>query len=137
LIHNAISGTGCTVGGITVSGTAQVTLLTTHDFDRVWAYYQQKCKLRAPGTAMTTIRSEMSGTQSQITYTLYDDVQPHSFQGFKSDLLRARGFYVQSLHYTLVGFVYQLTESNQTCIHLVYRPNTEFISLLKDRLAKD
>jgi hypothetical protein len=61
----------------------------------------------------------------------------HSFAGPKSDVLAARAFTVHSLRYQLVGFVYRPKGADSTCILLAYRPNKEFVSILKTRLLKE
>ncbi len=136
-IHNNFSGGGGAVGDIKMGRTEQATLLTTDAFDKVWAFYQNKCKLPAPGVSATNTRVEFGGNERAITLTVFDDVQPYSFEGPKNELIQSRGFSVQSLRYTLVGFVYRTTGADETCIHLVYRPNDEFIGLLKEKLAKE
>ncbi len=123
-----------TVGEIEFGGMDRVVQVTQDDFEKVWAFYKKKCKLRDPGDIGSN-RSSVGGDGQ--TVTIFDDIQAHTLEGPKSEGVQARGFSVQSLRYSLVGFVYRPKGGNATSILLVYRPNTEFIGLLKEKLDKD
>jgi hypothetical protein len=137
-VSNSSTGESYKVGEIMEFSTAdRVTLLTPDEFEKVWAFYKGKCKLRDPGDACGTLRYEVAGTERSKTVKLFDDIRAHSFEGLKSEAVQARAFSVQTLRYSLAGFVYRPRESESTCIQLVYRPNTEFMSLVKDKMIKD
>jgi hypothetical protein len=110
-VHNSSTGSNVTHGDITVGNADRITLLTPDDFDKVWAFYKQ------------------------MTITLFDDVRAHSFEGPGHEAVQARAFSVQSLRYSLVGFVYR-PRGDATRVQLVYRPNTEFIGLLRERVKE-
>jgi hypothetical protein len=135
--HNTSTGGGATVGEIEISGAARVVLVTPDDFEKVWAFYKDKFKLRDPGDASSSHRFEGGGNEQAVTVKIFDDVQAHTLEGPKSEGVQARGFSVQSLRYSLAGFVFRPKGGDATTIMLVYRPNTEFIGLLKDKLVKD
>jgi hypothetical protein len=136
-MDNSSTGGGTKVGEIEFSSADRVALVTPDDFDKVWAFYTEKCKLRAPGDAGSTLRIESSSNGQTMNVKIFDDIRAHSLQGPKSDAVQARSFSVQSLRYSLIGFVYQPKASESTCILLIYRPNTEFIGLLKEKLVKE
>ena len=115
----------------------QNSLTTTDDFDKVWTFYKEKFQLAKPDSGAFTQRFDNDVTEKAITVKVFDDIQAHALVGPKSDLVTASGFTVHSLRYQLVGFVYRPKGADRTCILLAYRPNTEFIALLKDRLAKE
>jgi hypothetical protein len=132
-VDNSSTGGGFTSGAIEFGATERIALVTPDDFDKVWAFYKDKCQLREPGDGTESHHFEGGGAYIK----LFDDIQAHSFAGPKSDLLAARAFTVQSLRYQLVGFVYRPKGAASTCILLAYRPNKEFTSLLKERAAKE
>jgi hypothetical protein len=136
-VHNSSTGGGSRVGEIEFASADRVALVTPDDFDKVWAFYKEKCKLRGPGDGGSTHRFEGGGNERAVTVKLFDDVRAHSLEGPKSESVQARAFSVQSLRYSLVGFVYRPKGSDSTCILLLYRPNTEFIGLLKEKLVKE
>lgn len=136
-IHASSTGGGHKLGDIEFGHAERIALTTPEVFDKVWAFYKDKCKLFEPGVSSQTMRFEGGGTREAMTFKIFDDIQAHSFEGPKGDALRARAFVVQSLRYTLVGFVYRPATTDVTSILLVYRPDKEFISLLKEKLVKD
>jgi hypothetical protein len=136
-VDNSGTGGHHSVGELQFSATERIALVTPDDFDQVWSWYKENCRLQGLGVASTTHRLEGGGDQHSMTFKIFDDIQAHSFAGPKSESLSARGFTVQSLRYTLVGFVYRQQGADATCILLAYRPNTELIGLLKDRLVKE
>lgn len=135
-LENSSTGGGFASAGLEFGATERIALVTPDDFDKVWAFYKDKCQLRQPGDGSSNLRFEGSASNQSVTIKLFDDVQAHSFTGPKSDLLAARAFTVHSLRYQLVGFVYRPTGAESTCILLAYRPNKEFIGILKDRVVK-
>jgi hypothetical protein len=136
-VHNSSTGGGSKVGDIDFGSADRIALVTPDDFDKVWAFYKEKCKLRDPGDAGRTFRSEGGGNAQAVTVKIFDDIQAHSFEGPKTDSVQARAFSAQSLRYSLAGFVYRPKGNDSTCILLVYRPNSEFIGLLKEKLIKE
>jgi hypothetical protein len=136
-VHNSSTGGRAKVGEIEFGSADRVALVTSDDFDKVWAFYKEKCKLRDPGDAGGTHRFGGGGDAQAVTVTIFDPIRAHSLEGPKSELVQARAFSVQSLRYSLGGFVYRPKGSDSTCILLVYRPNTEFIGLLKERLVNE
>jgi hypothetical protein len=131
------TGGGHKLGNIDFRNAERIALTSSDEFDKVWTFYKDKCKLLDPWNSSETARFAGGGTADAITFNVFDDIQANSFEGPKSDALRARAFVVQSLRYTLVGFVYRPATADATGILLVYRPNTEFISLLKEKLVKE
>jgi hypothetical protein len=136
-VHNSSTGGGATVGEIEFGSADRVALVTPDDFDKVWAFYKEKCKLRDPGDAGSTVRFEGGGNVQAVRVKIFDDVRAHSLEGPKSESVQARAFSVQSLRYSLIGLVYWPKGGDSTCILLLYRPNTEFIGLLKEKLVKE
>ena len=136
-VHASSTGGGSKLGDIEFGSADRVALTTADDFDKVWAFYKDKCKLLNPGDSSSSARFEGGGTAQAMTFKVFDDIQAHSFEGPKTEAVRARAFAVKSLRYTLVGFVYRPAVADATCILLVYRPNKEFISLLKEKLVKE
>lgn len=136
-VDNSNTGGGYSLGGLQFGATERIALVTADDFDKVWSWYKVKCRLQDLGVASATHRFEGGGDQYSMTFKLFDDIEGNSFAGPKSESLSARAFTVQSLRYTLVGFVYRQQGANATCILLAYRPNLEFIGLLKERLVKE
>jgi hypothetical protein len=134
-IHMSQTGSGHALGGIEFGNADRVVLTTPDDFDTVWAFYQDTCKLKDPGTNSMEFRLEVTGSGNSMTLKIFDDILSHSFEGPANEFVRTRGFVVESLRYTFVGFVSRPVASNSTDIFLVYRPNREFISLLKERIA--
>jgi hypothetical protein len=126
-----------TLGDIEFGSAERIALTTGDDFDKVWAFYKDKCKLLDPGVSSQKMRFEGGGTAQAMTIKVFDDIQAHSFEGPNTEAVRARAFAVQSLRYTLIGFVYRPAPADSTCILLVYRPNKEFLSLLKEKLVKE
>jgi len=135
-VHASNTGGSHKLGNIEFGHAERIALTSPEEFDKVWAFYKDKCKLLDPGSSHT-MRFEGGGTAEAMTFKVFDDIQAHGFEGPKSDAVRARAFVVQSLRYTLVGFVYRPATKDATGILLVYRPNKEFISLLKEKLVKD
>ena len=131
------TGGGSKVGDIELRSADRVALVTPDDFDKVWAFYKERCKLRDPGDAGSTVRIEGGGNEQAATVKIFDDVRAHSLEGPKSESVQARAFSVQSLRYSLAGFVYRPKGGDSTCVLLLYRPNTEFIGLLKEKLVKE
>ena len=111
----------------------RVALVTEDDFDKVWAFYQDRCKLDTP----RPMRFEGGGSAEAITLKVFDDVQANSLEGPKTDPPGAKAFAVKSLRYTLVGFVHRPAPAGPTSILLVYRPNKEFLSLLREKVARE
>jgi len=136
-VDNSSTGGGTKVGEIDFSSADRVALVTPDDFDKVWAFYKEKCKLRGPGDAGSTHRFDSGGNGQTMNIKIFDDIQAHTLQGPKSESVQARAFSVQSIRYNLIGFVYRPKASDSTCILLIYRPNTEFIGLLKEKLVKE
>jgi hypothetical protein len=131
--HDVLGGSGSTVGEIEFAHAERVVLLTPDGFDKVWNFYADKCHLHQKGQ---TARVGGYGTMLQgITLNLYDDKLIDTFEAPKSEGFQGRGFLVDSPRYCLTGFIYRLKGADSTCILLVYRPHTEFVSLLKPRLA--
>jgi hypothetical protein len=118
--------------------TARIALVTPDEFDKVWAFYQEKCQIRDYLGGETYSPFSQSGFRGDSwIITLRNDAQAYSFAGPKSDALTARAFTVHSLRYQLVGFVYRPKGAESTCILLAYRPNKEFVSILRDRVVKE
>jgi hypothetical protein len=136
-VHTSSTGGQYKLGDIEFGSADRIALTTPDDFDKVWAFYKDMCKLLDPGTASQLVRFAGGGTAQAMTLSVFDDVQAHSFEGPKTEAVRARAFAVKSLRYTLAGFVYRPATADSTCILLVYRPNKEFISLLKEKLVKE
>ena len=136
-VHTSNTGGHNTLGDIEFGSAERIALTTPDDFEKVWAFYKGKCKLLDPGVSSQTMRFEGGGSAQAITINVFDDIQANSFEGPNTETLRARAFVVKSLRYTLVGFVYRPVPTGSTCILLIYRPNKEFISLLKERLVKE
>lgn len=136
-VHASGTGGHTTLGDIEFGNAERIALTTPDDFDKVLAFYKDKCKLLDPGNSSQTMRFEGGGTAQAMTLKIFDDIQAHSFEGPNTEGVRARAFVVKSLRYTLVGFVYRPVPADATSILLVYRPNKEFLSLLKEKLAKD
>jgi hypothetical protein len=134
-LDNSSTGGHSTVGELEFGHTETIALTTSDDFDKVWTFYKEKCQLGALGRGGANFQA--SGNEKAIRVTLFDNVQANGFSGPKSDLLQARAFTVHSIRYQLVGFVYRPKASDTTCILLAYRPNTEFIALMKERVVKD
>src|SRR5207249_12232727 len=135
--HASSTGRGGKLGDLEFGSADRVALTTADDFDKVWSFYKDKCKLLDPGDSSSTVRFEGGGSAQAITFKVFDDIQAHSFEGPKTAAVRARAFSVKSLRYTLVGFVYRPAAADATSILLVYRPNKEFISLLKEKMVKE
>ena len=136
-VYNSSTGGGSKLGEIEFGGTDRVALVTPDDFDKVWGFYKEKCKLRALGDAGSTLRFEGGGNEQALTLKIFDDIRAHTLEGPKSESVQARAFSVQSLRYSLVGFMYRPRGSDSTNILILYRPNTEFIGLLKEKLVKE
>ena len=118
--------------------TQRIVLVTRDEFDKVWAFYKEKCQIPenlGGGNYDPISQHGRSGKSAFIK--LRNDVQAVSFAVPKSDALTARAFTVHSLRYQLVGFVYRPKGAESTCILLAYRPTNEFVSLLKDRVVKE
>jgi hypothetical protein len=119
-------------------GTARIALVTPDEFDKVWAFYKEKCQLPEDFIGSSYVPFSQAGFRGKSwIIKLRNDVQGFSFAGPKSDALASRAFTVHSLRYQLVGFVYRPKGSDSTCILLAYRPNDEFVSILRDRVAKE
>jgi hypothetical protein len=136
-VHYSSTGGGFRVGILEVRNADRIALVTPDDFDKVWAFYKEKCKLQDPASDVMTGRFQGGGNEQAVTVQIFDNIRAHSFEGPKSESVQARAFSVQSLRYSLIGFVYRPKGSDATCILLLYRPNTEFIGLLKDMLIKE
>jgi hypothetical protein len=136
-VHNSAVGGGYKIGGIDVSNGDRVALVTPDDFDKVWAFYKERCQLRGGISAGNLIRFETEHGTQGITVKIFDEVQADSLEGPETESVRARAFSVRSLRYSLSGFVYRPKGGDSTCILLVYRPNTEFIGLFKEKLVKE
>lgn len=134
-MDNSSTGGHSKVGELEFGQTETIALTTLDDFDKVWTFYVEKCQLGALGRGGGDFQA--SGNEKAIRVTLFDNVVANGFSGPKSNLLQARAFTVHSLRYQLVGFVYRPKASDTTCILLAYRPNTEFIALMKERVVKD
>jgi hypothetical protein len=119
--------------------TERIALVTPDAFDKVWAFYQEKCQFRGHiGEGSSYSPWSQAGFRGHSTIIkLSNEVHAYSFAGPKSDALTARAFTVHSLRYQLVGFVYRPRGAESTCILLAYRPNKEFVSILKDRVIKE
>src|SRR5262249_48814755 len=120
--------------------TARIALVTPDHFDKAWAFYKEKGQLDpvAGVSGSSYVPWSQGGRQGhQTIIKLRNDVNAYSFAGPKSDALTARAFTVHSLRYQLVGFVYRPKGAESTCILLAYRPNNEFVSVLKDRVVKE
>jgi hypothetical protein len=129
-VDNSSTGGGFSSGDMHFGTTERIALVSPDGFDKVWAFYKDKCQIRDGSSAY-----RFAGNPSNIT--LFDDVHANSFAGPKNDALTARAFTVHSLRYQLVGFVYRPRGADSTCILLAYRPNREFISLVKERIVKE
>jgi hypothetical protein len=130
-VHNSSTGDRSKIGEIELGSMDRAALVTPDAFDKVWAFYKEKCQLC--DYAGSTRRFAGGGNEQAVTVTIFDDIQAHRLEGPKSELVQARAFSVQSLRYSLIGFVYRPRRSDSTCILLVYRPHPEFIGLLKSR----
>lgn len=118
--------------------TQRITLVTPDEFDQVWAFYQEKCRIHDRFERSEFVPAEPAlprGTHDVVK--LLDSAPAYSFEGPPSDALSARAFTLHSLRFQLVGFIYRPVGAKTTTILLAYRPNSEFLSLVKDRLAKD
>jgi hypothetical protein len=136
-VHYSSTGAGFGVGEIQFRNADRIALVTPDDFDKVWAFYKEKGKLQDPGSDVMTGRFQGGGNEQAVTVQIFENIRAHSLEGPKSESVQARAFSVQSLRYSLIGFVYRSKGSDSTCILLLYRPNTEFIGLLKDKLVKE
>lgn len=138
-VDSSIGPGGSGSGQIEFGGTARIALVTPDEFDKVWAFYKEKCQLDRDNLIGSSYSpfSEASFRGDSWIIKLRNDVQAYSFAGPKSDALTARAFTVHSLRYQLVGFVYRPKGAESTCILLAYRPNKEFVSILKDRVVKE
>ncbi len=132
-VYKSSTGGGWSSGEMEFGATEQIALVTPDDFDKVWAFYQEKYKFPPLGGGT----GEHNFEANVLTIKLFDDVHAFSFAVPKSDLLAARAFTVHSPRYQLVGFVYRPKGAESTCILLAYRPNKEFVSILKGRIAKE
>jgi hypothetical protein len=136
-LHSSVTGGARTMGELPFGSTDKIALKTPDDFDKVWSFYQEKGKLLPPGTGGGSIRVEAWGNGKQIAVKLFDDLQTGTLLGPEHESVKARGFVVHSLRYQLCGFVYRPAAAEETTIFLFYRPNKEFLGLLKDRLADE
>jgi hypothetical protein len=130
---SSTGSTGFSSGEMEFGATERIALVTPDEFDKVWAFYKENCQLQDLGSGSSTYRFEGNA----LYIKLFDDVQAHSFAGPKSDALTARAFTVHSLRYQLVGFVYRPKGATSTCVLLAYRPNKEFVSILRGRVDKE
>ena len=122
------------MNGVEIGRAETIALVTPDDFDKVWAFYREKCQLLDLGdNPSRTHRFE--GTLF-VHVKVFNDVQTRSFAGPKSDALTTRAFTVHSWRYQLVGFVYR-PKGESTCVLLVYRPNIEFVRMLRDQVVKE
>ena len=53
-VHNSSTGSGGKLGDIEFGSADRVALTTADDFDKVWAFYKDKCKLSDPGDSSTS-----------------------------------------------------------------------------------
>ena len=136
-IHASHTGAGHSLGNIQFGNADRLALTTSDGFDEVWTFYKDKCNLLDPGNSSMTMRFEGNGSANGMTFKIFDDILAHSIEGPTNESLRARAFVVESLRYTLVGFVYRSAAAASTDILLIYRPNKEFISLLKEKLVTE
>jgi hypothetical protein len=118
--------------------TARIALATSDEFENVWAFYKDKFRIPEDVIGSSFVPFSQAGFRGKSwIIKLRNDVQAFSFAGPKSDALTARAFTVHSLRYQLVGFVYRSKGAESTCILLAYRPNEEFVSILRDRVVKE
>jgi hypothetical protein len=132
-VDSSTTGSRSSMNGVELGETETIALVTPDGFDKVWAFYKEKCQLLDLGDSPSTHRFEGN---AMYHVKLFDDVQARSFAGPKSDALTTRAFTVHSWRYQLVGFVYR-PKGEYTCVLLVYRPNTEFVRMLRDQVVKE
>jgi hypothetical protein len=125
------------MAGMEFGNTERIALTTPDAFDKVWAFYKEKCQLSELLSESVRNPFQAGVTGKQRTIKVFNAPQGFSFAGPKSDALTSRAFTVHSLRYQLVGFVYRPKGAESTCILLAYRPNDEFVSLLKDHVVKE
>ncbi len=134
-------GSGPFPGQMEFGNTERIALVTLDEFDKVWAFYKEKCQIPENLGGKTYVPFSEFGSSPGPPISrwikLRNVVQAYSFRVPQSDALTARAFTVHSLRYQLVGFVYRPKGAESTCILLAYRPNTEFVSILKDRVVKE
>jgi hypothetical protein len=125
------------MAGMKFGNTERIALTTPDAFDKVWAFYKEKCQLSELLSESVRNPFQAGVTGKLRTVKVFNAPQGFSFAGPKSDALTSRAFTVHSLRYQLVGFVYRPKGAESTCILLAYRPNDEFVSLLKDHVVKE
>jgi serine/threonine protein kinase len=137
-VVSSVRGGGSGTVQMEFGNTERFVLVTPDEFDKVWAFYKGKCQIPEDRNGSSYGPWSQMGRQGhQTIFKLRNDVHAFSFAGPKSDALTARAFTVHSLRYQLVGFVYRPKGAESTCILLAYRPNTEFVSILRDRVVKE
>jgi len=139
-VHKADNAGRSVLGKIEVAAVDRVALVSEDDFDKVWAFYRDKVEqlVRADARAPSSVPGhESEGDKKVSTVIVNDRHYACTAEGPESDLLRAKGFWVQSRRYKLAGFIYRANGSDSTGILLFYRPDSEFIGLLKETMTRE
>lgn len=139
-VHKAGNAGRFFIGKIEGGAVDRVALVSKDDFDKVWTFYRDKVeqKVLADGRTPSSVSGpEWEGDKKVPTVIVNDRHYACTAEGPDSDLLRARGFWVQSRRYKLAGFIYRAKGSDSTGILLFYRPDSEFIGLLKEKMVRE
>jgi hypothetical protein len=139
-VHKADNAGRFLIGNIEAGAVDRIALVSKDDFDKVWAFYRDKVeqKVLAAGRTPSAVPGhEGEGDKKVSTVTLYDRTYACTTEGPESNLLQAKGFWVQSLRYKLAGFIYRAKGSDSTGILLFYRPGSEFIGLLNEKSVQE
>jgi hypothetical protein len=132
--HSSSTGGGYTLGSTLEFAQPQCVVLTSSDdLAKVWAYYQDKCKLEGDTVTTGNLGGSLVGANaSGVTHiTLADHRFALTFEAPPGPRVKARGFTVGTARYDLTVLLQPMEGESRTCIFLVYRPNKAFQSLLK------
>jgi hypothetical protein len=133
-MDSSTTGGRRSTNGVEIGVPETIALVTPDEFDKVWAFYKEKCQLLDLGDNPSSFHRFEADHVYNVK--LFDDIEGRSFAGPKSDVLTTRAFTVHSWRYQLVGFVYR-PKGESTCVLLVYRPNVEFVRMLRDQVVKE
>jgi hypothetical protein len=139
-VHQAKNAGPSFIGKIKSGAVDWVALVSKDDFDKVWGFYRDKVeqKVLADGRTPTAVSGhEWEGGKRVPTVTIYDRHYACATEPPESDLLKAKGFWVQTLRYKLAVFISRAKGSDSTDILLFYRTDSEFIGLLKEELIRE
>jgi hypothetical protein len=138
-VHGVTKSGETSLGEIALGGITRVALTTPHDFDTVWAFYRNAIDAEhfRDGRPSNKYQHDEVDGKKVLTVTVFDNIYACFAETQKADARQARGFWVRSLRYNLVGLVFRARGGDTTDVLLLHQPNDDFLGLFKEKLVKD